>query len=242
MNNDPTKYQTNPNVQPNTAMARLSKQQNPPPAEPAKAKPLIYAPESQIAPTQQPIQPTEQTDNTPSPNELPTTLGVDELNKLKSTFDPSTGQLPDTLNVGDISKVLQMTQSGPGYSGKATVGDIPQGYSTDKNFEGFIGGQCTSYASWYWENVLGKTFKNTRPGQGNAKNWAGLAKDQGYSVSSIPQIGDIVVFPSTGQFGHVAIVHGVNEDGSINISEMNYKPGQYTVRDNVSTQGAQFIK
>ena len=86
--------------------------------------------------------------------------------------------------------------------------------------------QCTSYAAWYWNAALGKSWTNTRPGSGSAYNWANLARDQGYSVSSTPQVGAIIswgqgLYPGD-QWGHVAIVEGVNSDGTIDLSEYNY--------------------
>ncbi len=86
--------------------------------------------------------------------------------------------------------------------------------------------QCTSYAAWYWNVALGKSWTNTRPGSGSAYNWPALAADQGYSVSGTPRVGAIIswgqgLYPGD-QWGHVAIVEGVNSNGTINISEYNY--------------------
>lgn len=86
--------------------------------------------------------------------------------------------------------------------------------------------QCTSYAAWYWNAVLGKSWTNTRPGSGSAYNWGNLGADQGYSVSSTPRVGAIIswsqgLYPGD-QWGHVAIVEAVNSDGTIDLSEYNY--------------------
>lgn len=86
--------------------------------------------------------------------------------------------------------------------------------------------QCTSYAAWYWNVVLGKSWDNTRPGSGSAYNWPALAQDQGYSVSGTPRAGAIIswgigLYPGD-QWGHVAIVESVNSNGTVNISEYNY--------------------
>jgi surface antigen/peptidoglycan hydrolase CwlO-like protein len=90
----------------------------------------------------------------------------------------------------------------------------------------FYACQCTSYAAWYWNAVLGKPWTNKRPGSGSAYNWPALAQDQGYSVSGTPRAGAIIswgtgLYPGD-QWGHVAIVESVNSDGTINISEYNY--------------------
>jgi surface antigen len=93
---------------------------------------------------------------------------------------------------------------------------------------GFVPCQCTSYVAWYWNVVRGKHWINTRPGSGSAYNWPALAGDpqNGYSVSSTPRVGAIIswnrpMYPND-QWGHVAIVEGVNSDGTIDISEYNY--------------------
>jgi len=89
----------------------------------------------------------------------------------------------------------------------------------------FYMSECTGYAAWYWNSVLGKRWLNTRPGSGSAWNWPALARDQGYSVSDTPRVGAIISWQAsslTSQWGHVAIVQGVNSDGTINISEYNW--------------------
>lgn len=103
----------------------------------------------------------------------------------------------------------------------------------------FITGQCTSYVAWYWNGKLGKSWTNTRPGSGSAYNWSNLARDQGYSVSSSPRVGAIVSWTgplfSGDVWGHVAIVEGVNSDGTVDISEMNWiAANTYSYRKNVN--------
>jgi surface antigen len=97
----------------------------------------------------------------------------------------------------------------------------------------FLTRECTSYAAWYWNNVLGKSFYNTRPGQGNANNWPALARDQGYSVSSTPQVNAIISW-QLGSYGHVAIVERVYSNGNIDVSEYNWYPYIYTYRSNIN--------
>jgi len=78
---------------------------------------------------------------------------------------------------------------------------------------GFYVYQCTSYAAWHWNLVQRKSWKNGPPG-GHAYQWLGLGINQGYTVSSIPRIGAIAVWPQgslttsryTDFYGHVAIV------------------------------------
>lgn len=100
----------------------------------------------------------------------------------------------------------------------------------------FLTRQCTSYAAWYWNVRLGKSWDNTRPGSGSAYNWANLAYDQGYSVSSTPHVGAIISWGKTYAmpYGHVAIVESVNTNGTINISEYNWLQYAYSYRGNVT--------
>jgi hypothetical protein len=58
---------------------------------------------------------------------------------------------------------------------------------------------------------------------GNAIDWIASAKKQGYPILSTPTPGTIVVYGSGySQYGHVAVVDSVNNDGTFNVSEMNY--------------------
>lgn len=79
-------------------------------------------------------------------------------------------------------------------------------------------GQCTwgvkSLADWvgnYW---------------GNANQWGDSARKAGYTTGSIPQVGSVIVFPNSiyegVNYGHVAYVTNVYEDGTIEVLESNY--------------------
>ena len=83
-------------------------------------------------------------------------------------------------------------------------------------------GQCTwgvkSLADWvgnYW---------------GNANQWGDSARKAGYTTGSIPQVGSVVVFPNVIyegiNYGHVAYVTHVYDDGSIEVMEANYGGNQ----------------
>ncbi len=89
----------------------------------------------------------------------------------------------------------------------------------------FYESECTGYAAWYWNDVLGKHWVNTRPGSGSAWNWPALASDQGYSVSQTPRVGAIISWQASylsSDWGHVAIVQAVHSDGTIDVSEYNW--------------------
>lgn len=77
-------------------------------------------------------------------------------------------------------------------------------------------GQCTWYA------------KQRRPdlpnNLGNANTWYSSAAAQGLPVGTEARVGAIGT-TSEGAYGHVVYVESVNDDGSVNISEMNYAGG-----------------
>ena len=65
---------------------------------------------------------------------------------------------------------------------------------------------------------------------GDAKYWANKAKKQGYTVNENPTKGSILHYPK-GKYGHVAYVEQVNNDGSLIVSDMNFrKPYEITTR------------
>lgn len=204
--------------------------------------PVSQPPTAQPSPqTSQPSQPTQDNQfsatNSPSPLQDLQTLDMKTAENLAGLQN---GQLPDTIDIAHLNQFTTLSNLGKlGSQGDVASGELPKGYDPKQNYEGFVGGQCTSYAAWRL-NQEGVKFTDT--GNGNAKNWASLAQKQGLSVTEKPQVGSVVVWPSMGQYGHVAYVEGINKDGSINVSEMNYQPGKYTTRSNVSTSGAQFIK
>ena len=91
-------------------------------------------------------------------------------------------------------------------------------------------GNCTS---WAYERrlQLGRPIGNT---WGNAATWAGAAAAQGFAVNHTPEVGAVYQMPAfidayTGVYGHVGIVEGINADGSVTVSDMNYAGGFNTV-------------
>lgn len=105
---------------------------------------------------------------------------------------------------------------------------------------GYLKGECTSYAAW-WRAAHGKPVPRNL---GDAKDWASIASNDG------PRVGDVMVFPHIAPYGHVAIVTGVNSDGTVSISEYNWPSDtnnhqwyRYNARGNVNpfNYGAVFI-
>lgn len=131
--------------------------------------------------------------------------------------------------------------------GKEALGSRSSGYpysSIDSPDPwSFLTRECTSYAAWYWNVLLGKEWTNTQPGQGDARNWANMvfANNQefgaSYRVSNTPQIGAIISWSGsslTSSHGHVAIVEAINQDGTIDVSEYNWLAYQYSYRQFVT--------
>jgi surface antigen len=91
-------------------------------------------------------------------------------------------------------------------------------------------GYCTYYVA------------NKRPvaWRGNAGAWLYNARASGYSTGKKPQVGAIVVTTEDARYGHVAYVEAVG-DGTITISEMNYK-GWGVVNTRTLSQNARVIR
>lgn len=84
----------------------------------------------------------------------------------------------------------------------------------------YVAGQCTQWA-WYNRQDLPSNL-------GNAATWASRAAAAGYRVDRTPSAG--AIFQTTaGWYGHVGYVEGVNADGSITITEMNYNYQSFVV-------------
>ena len=100
----------------------------------------------------------------------------------------------------------------------------PTGKCTVDNL-GYYIGQCTSYVAWRRK----KEGFPIPPAIGNGGEWTGSAA--GYSQSYLPEVGDAMIFPSLGGFGHVAYVESVYPSGNVYISEYNWKENSYTERE-----------
>lgn len=75
------------------------------------------------------------------------------------------------------------------------------------------------YCTWYVKNRRGASLPN---GLGNANTWYARAAAAGMAVGSTPKPGAVGT-TTRGELGHVVYVESVNSDGTITISEMNYK-------------------
>lgn len=86
----------------------------------------------------------------------------------------------------------------------------------------FFYGQCTYWADYRYHQLTGHWVAWL----GNADEWVYGAQSDGWAVSSTPHAPSIMVLmPGTqgaGPYGHVAIVEGVNADGSVTTSNFNW--------------------
>lgn len=91
------------------------------------------------------------------------------------------------------------------------------------------------YCTWYVKNRRGASLPN---GLGNANTWYARARSMGMSVGPTPVAGAVGT-TTRGSLGHVVYVESVNGDGTINISEMNYKG--FGVKSSRTTSASEFI-
>ncbi len=112
---------------------------------------------------------------------------------------------PEPAPVARTQSAQTTTQSRPRAAAPA-----PRGSSAGN---GYVYGYCT----WYVKSVRSDLPNNL----GNANTWAVRAAAQGYATGSIPRAGAVAV--ATTGYMHVAYVTGVNGDGTVNLSEMNYR-------------------
>lgn len=79
-----------------------------------------------------------------------------------------------------------------------------------------------AFAWWNCTYYVAKNKKVTW--SWNARDWLKNAKASWEATGNVPQAGAIIVFIWGGysHYGHVGIVHKVNEDGTLYISDMNY--------------------
>lgn len=110
--------------------------------------------------------------------------------------------IPDGSKVAAVARTTSIT-----WGGSATYG----------GYNGYDFGYCT-----YWVAKLRAQSGNPVPTNlGNAATWATRAAAMGLPTGTTPRVGAAVVTKTSGA-GHVAYVTGVNDDGTITISEMNH--------------------
>ncbi|HSX47686.1 MAG TPA: CHAP domain-containing protein [Patescibacteria group bacterium] len=108
---------------------------------------------------------------------------------------------------------------------------FPWGNGPIYGYNGYDYGYCT----WYVATQI-----SVPSNWGNASSWAYYARASGWNVSSTPTVGAIA--QKGGGLGHVAIVTGVNPDGTVTVRDMNGFAGWGRVgTGTVSTGTFQYI-
>ncbi len=117
-------------------------------------------------------------------------------------------------------------------SGSTNLGSsiVKNNAKTRRSGNSFPYGYCTYYVA----------NKRTVTWRGNAGAWLYNAKAAGMATGKKPQAGAIVVTTEDARYGHVAYVESVG-DGTITISEMNYK-GWGVVNTRTLSQNARVIR
>ena len=88
---------------------------------------------------------------------------------------------------------------------------------TAGDYLGYIAGNCTAFVA--------RATGWIPAGLGNATDWLKNASAMGYQTGDIPTVGSVAVYHSGSgysEFGHVALVTGVNNDGTFQVQEENY--------------------
>ncbi len=130
---------------------------------------------------------------------------------------------PDLINVSDVITIPEATEILPERIAPVAQPVAPVASSATRTkvsgaprTRGSSAGNtyAPGYCTWY-----AKSRRPDLPNRlGNASAWVGSAAAQGFATGSTPQAGAI------GQQGnHVVYVESVNGDGTVTVSEMNYK-------------------
>lgn len=130
-----------------------------------------------------------------------------------------------TLTAGIGAAIVGLDQGQEANAAETTQSTQTTQSTTTQSSSGnlYTAGQCT----WYVFDKVGGDIGST---WGNANNWASAASSAGYTVNNSPEAGSILQ-SSEGPMGHVAYVENVNSDGSVEVSEMNYSGGPFSVSD-----------
>lgn len=173
----------------------------------------------------------------------------------------TTTTLPDNWTVrvtnpnGQASNALAFTVVSAG--GRSYSDDYPVAYrSADYNTPdpwNFYFRECTSFVAWRMNRdtstaVVPYFFTNLMNDErwGGAENWATNAAALGVRVDQTPSVGAIAhwgVGELSGASGHVAYVERVNVDGSVDVTEYNYRaaPNDHTFGFRLNLRPPRFI-
>jgi surface antigen len=150
---------------------------------------------------------------TVKPGDTPTTLAVRfraNADQIIAYNDAEiTGLTPnEQIIIPNASESVVGTTAATISSG--LTGSFPWGSGPIYGYNGYVYGYCT----WYVATQI-----SVPANWGNASTWSIYARASGWNVSPTPTVGAIA--QRGGGEGHVAIVTGVNPDGTVTIRDMN---------------------
>lgn len=146
--------------------------------------------------------------------------------------------------VARINEYLAVTDS----ESNVDIESIENSEFPEPNPSGYGGihpeGECTYYAD-NRRKEIGAPLENTR--LGDAGSWIPRAKASNMETGSEPKVGAVMVYDYcqlnvSCRYGHVAVVEKVNDDGSVEISEMNWEGHNVVSFRTVSESDAKQLK
>jgi surface antigen len=149
--------------------------------------------------------------------------GEDGFNPFQSfvSWIQGSSNNPNAL-AAQISATATAVTVGGKDTGSRTYAGLPTPPPGSPGYDGFTYGQCTYWADYLYHQMSG----NWVPWAGDAWAWANGARAYGWHVSGTPIVPSIIVLqPYTegaGPYGHVAVVIGINGDGSVHTSNWNF--------------------
>ncbi len=135
----------------------------------------------------------------------------------------SGGNLPETERPEYVAPVTTYTYTYTylgASSSRQNITVVAAGFFADSPGNPGVRGYCTWYA-WYWRATSPLSLGALGPEGRNANTWNYNYAYRG--VGNTPVVGAVFQTPyGGGGYGHVGVVIGINEDGSILVQEMNY--------------------
>ncbi len=151
-------------------------------------------------------------------------------------------QIAEAMTNDYPSPLMPCVAQGPNYGKTTGTGYWCDGYQwgdlktgNQNSSRGFGYRNCTDWAAFRAQELTGVLVPYGAK-MGDAGMWDNNAPTYGYTVTSVPEAGDLAVWDGTrtNPYGHVAVVESVNPDGTANISEYNHgMDGNYGTRTSI---------
>ncbi|NCU31060.1 CHAP domain-containing protein [Candidatus Saccharibacteria bacterium] len=103
---------------------------------------------------------------------------------------------------------------------------------------GMYNRECVSYTAW--KVAASGRYMPYWGGRGNANQWPASARADGISTGSEPQVGSVAIM-YIGYYGHAMYVESINSNGTIHVSQFNWRvQGEFSEMD-INPNGLTFI-